>query len=60
MKQAAIRSEIQYYEYGAIRALLVSCLAYSFNMNMEAIYFSGTSVDLHRTTRRHIPEDSSV
>jgi hypothetical protein len=33
--------------------VLVLCLAYSFTLNMEATYFSNTSVDLQRATRRY-------
>jgi hypothetical protein len=36
---------------------LVSFLAYSSTLKMEAICSTITSVDLQRTTRRHIPED---
>jgi hypothetical protein len=38
---------------------LVYCSAYSI-MKMEAIYFPETSVDFQRTTRRYIPEDSTL
>jgi hypothetical protein len=38
---------------------LVSCSAYSSALKMEAIYSSETSVDIQRTTRRYIPEDST-
>jgi hypothetical protein len=38
--------------------MLVSCLAYYSTLNMEAIYSSETSVDLQRTTRCYILEDS--
>jgi hypothetical protein len=37
--------------------MLVSCLAYSFNLKMEAIISSETSIDFHRTTKRYIPEE---
>jgi hypothetical protein len=37
---------------------LVSCLAYSLMLKMEAIYSSETSVNFQWTTRRYIPEDS--
>jgi hypothetical protein len=39
---------------------LVSCLAYSSTLKMEAKCFSETLVDFQRTTRRYIPEDSSL
>jgi hypothetical protein len=35
------------------------CDKYS-TLNMEAIYSSESSVDFERTTRRYIPEDSTV
>jgi hypothetical protein len=38
---------------------LVSCLAYSSTLKMEAICFSETSVDFQRNTQRYIPEDST-
>jgi hypothetical protein len=37
--------------------LLVSCLAYSPNLKMEATCSSETSVDFQRTTRHYIPEE---
>jgi hypothetical protein len=36
---------------------LVSCLACSSTLKMEATCFSETSVELQRTAQRHIPED---
>jgi hypothetical protein len=39
---------------------LVSCSAYSSTLKMEAIYFSETSVDFQRTTRRYIPQDGTL
>jgi hypothetical protein len=39
---------------------LVSCSAYSSILTMEAICSSETSVDFQRTTRRYIPEDSTL
>jgi hypothetical protein len=39
---------------------LVSCSAYASTLNMEAICSSETSVDFQRTTRRYIPEDSTL
>jgi hypothetical protein len=38
----------------------VSRLAYSSRLKMETIRSSETSVDLHRTTRRYIPEDATL
>jgi hypothetical protein len=38
---------------------LVSCLAYSSTLKMEATCSSETSVDSERTARRYIPENSS-
>jgi hypothetical protein len=35
----------------------VSCLSYSSNMEMEPIFSSETSANLHRTTLRYIPEE---
>jgi hypothetical protein len=40
--------------------MLVSCLAYSSTMKMEATYSSETSVDFQRTKRRYIPEDKTI
>jgi hypothetical protein len=37
--------------------MLVSCLAYSLTLKMEAACSSEMSVDFQRTTRRDIPED---
>jgi hypothetical protein len=37
---------------------LVFCSAHFSTLKMEAIYSSETSVDLQRTIRRYIPEDS--
>jgi hypothetical protein len=39
---------------------LVSCSAYSSTLKMEVICSSETLVDFLRTTRRYIPEDSSL
>jgi hypothetical protein len=36
---------------------LVSCLAYSSAMKMQATFSSEMSVDIQRATRRYIPED---
>jgi hypothetical protein len=36
--------------------VLVSCLAYSFTLNIEAICFSETSLDFHLIIRCYIPE----
>jgi hypothetical protein len=40
--------------------MLVSCLTYSPTLKMEATFSSKTSVDFQRTTRRYIPEDSTL
>jgi hypothetical protein len=40
--------------------MLVSCLAYSLTLKMEAVLSSETAMDFYRTTRRYIPEDSKV
>jgi hypothetical protein len=40
--------------------LLVSCLACSSNLKMEAICSSAMSVDFHRTTPHYIPEDITI
>jgi hypothetical protein len=40
--------------------MLVSCLAYSLIIKMEAIYFSETSVNFDRTTRCDIPQDRTL
>jgi hypothetical protein len=37
--------------------MLISCLAYSSTMMMEATYYSDMSVHFQRTTRLYIPED---
>jgi hypothetical protein len=37
-----------------------ACLAYSLIMKIEAVHSSETSVNFYRTTRRHIPEGSTV
>jgi hypothetical protein len=39
---------------------LVSWSAYSSTLKMERIFSSETSVDFQRTTRRYIPEDSTL
>jgi hypothetical protein len=39
---------------------LVSCLAYTSTLKMEAICSSETSVDFQRATRRYIPEDRTL
>jgi hypothetical protein len=39
---------------------LISFLAYSFTLKMEAACSSETSVDTQRTTRRYIPEDRTL
>jgi hypothetical protein len=40
--------------------LLATCSAYSSTLKMEAICSSETSADFQRTTRRYIPEDSTL
>jgi hypothetical protein len=40
--------------------MLVSCLAYSSTLNMEAKYSFETSVDFQRTKWRYIPEDRNL
>jgi hypothetical protein len=37
-----------------------SCLVYSSTLKMEALFSSETSIDIERTTRRYIPEDSTL
>jgi hypothetical protein len=44
----------------ATRFTLLSCLAYSSTLQMEAVCSSETSVDFQRTTRRYIPEDRTL
>jgi hypothetical protein len=39
---------------------LVSCLAYSLSLKMEATCSPETSVDFQRTTRRYSPEDGTL
>jgi hypothetical protein len=48
------------YRFNWIIITLVSCSAYFSTLKMEAIYSSETSVDFQRTTRRYIPEDSTL
>jgi hypothetical protein len=40
--------------------MLVSCMAYSLILNMEATRSSETSVDFHRSTRSYIPKDRTL
>jgi hypothetical protein len=40
--------------------ILISCLAYSSTMKMEATCLSETSLDFQRTTRSYIPEDRTL
>jgi hypothetical protein len=40
--------------------MLVSCLAYSLALKMEAICSSETSVNFQRTARCYIPEDRTL
>jgi hypothetical protein len=40
--------------------MLVSCLAYSATLKIEAICSSERSVDFQRTARRYIPEDRTL
>jgi hypothetical protein len=40
--------------------MLVSCLAYSSNMKMQAIRSSETPANIHLTTWRYIPQDRSL
>jgi hypothetical protein len=54
---------IDYEENYALRCtvpsfLLVTCLADSSTLKMEALCPSETSVNFYRTTQRHIPDDS--
>jgi hypothetical protein len=37
-----------------------ACWSYNFNLEMEAVRSSETSVNFYQTIRRHIPEDSSL
>jgi hypothetical protein len=39
---------------------LASCLVYSSTLKMEAVYYFEAPVNVYLTTRRHIPEDSTV
>jgi hypothetical protein len=39
---------------------MVSCLAYSLTLKMEAICSFVMSVDFQRTTRRHVSEDRTL
>jgi hypothetical protein len=49
-----------YPAVSATRFMLVSCLAYSSTVKIEATCSSETSVEFHRTTRRYIPEDRTL
>jgi hypothetical protein len=40
--------------------MIVSCSAYFYTLKMETICSSETSVDFERTTRRYIPDDSTL
>jgi hypothetical protein len=42
------------------QAILVSCLVYSSNLKIVAIYSSEKSVDFQRTTQRYTPEDRTL
>jgi hypothetical protein len=50
----------RYYKTRSACHLLVSCPAYFSTLKMEVICSSETSVDFQRTTRRYIPEDSTL
>jgi hypothetical protein len=40
--------------------MVVSCLAYSLTLKMEAICYSDTLVNFQRTTQHYIPEDRTL
>jgi hypothetical protein len=40
--------------------MMISCSDYSSTLKMENIYSSETSVDFQQTTRRYIPEDTTL
>jgi hypothetical protein len=40
--------------------MLVSCLAYSSALKIEAICSSETSIDFHGTSRSYIPKDRTL
>jgi hypothetical protein len=42
------------------KSMLGASLAYTSTLKMEVVRSSETSVNFYQTTRRHIPEDSSV
>jgi hypothetical protein len=44
----------------ATRFILVSCLAYSYTLKMEATHSSETSVDFQRTTLCYTPKDITL
>jgi hypothetical protein len=44
----------------AVCCVLVSCVAYSLTLKMEAIYFSEMVVDFHHITQHYIPEDRTL
>jgi hypothetical protein len=47
------------WRFGPASAL-VSCSAYSSTLNIEEICSSETSADIQQTTRRYMPEDSTL
>jgi hypothetical protein len=48
------------FELYSLTSTLVSCLAYSSTLKMEAKCSSEVSVDFRRTTRRYTPEDGTL
>jgi hypothetical protein len=62
MKRTASRAPI--HEQNFLRVarcfLLVTCLAYSSTLKMEAVRSFKTSAYFYETTRRHIPEDCTL
>jgi hypothetical protein len=45
---------------GATHFMLVSCLAYSLTMTVEATFSPETLVDVQRTAWHYIPEDRTL
>jgi hypothetical protein len=56
----AVLKEILFEAPLATLFTLVSCLAYSLTLKMEATFSPETSLDFQRTTRRYIREDRTL
>jgi hypothetical protein len=56
--QLSFSTQSMLYLQRCLRFLLVSCLAYSSTLKMEAVCSSETSVDVYRTRWRYIQDDN--